>query len=78
MCNSKYIVHLIPWPGPHAMFSTHKLEQPGPMETQSSPVLIFELMIVTPVDNWTWIPSVLGLLPEADTRTPWIKTFVQP
>lgn len=32
--------YLIPWPGPHAMSSIHKLVVPGPTETQSSPVPI--------------------------------------
>nr|GMC83169.1 Os01g0623750 [Ipomoea batatas] len=61
---------LIPWPGPQAMFSIHKLELPGPMEIQSSPVPIWEFKIVTPDDDCTWIPSVLGLFPGAEIFTP--------
>lgn len=68
----------MPWPGPHATFSIQRLEAPGPMETQSSPVLILVSKIVTPDDNWTWMPSVLGLSPEAETLTPWSLTFWQP
>lgn len=74
-CN---ICYLIPWPGPHATFSIHKLELPGPMEMQSSPVAILELRTVTPEDIWMWIPSVFGLFPEAETLVPCNITFLQP
>ena len=47
----KKIKYLIPCPGPHATFSIHKLVVPGPIEMQSSPVLILELRIVTLEDN---------------------------
>ena len=70
--------YLIPWPGPHAMSSIHKFVVPGPIETQSSPVPIWELTMVTPVDAWTWMPSVLGLVPEAETLTPCSLTLLQP
>lgn len=43
----------MPWPGPQATFSIHKFEVPGPIEMQSSPVLILEFKIVTPVVSWT-------------------------
>jgi hypothetical protein len=33
---------------------------------------------VTPVDNCTWIPSVSGLLREAESVTPCIFIFWQP
>lgn len=70
--------HLIPWPGPHATLSIHILLVPAPIEIQSSPVPIQELRIATLLDNCTWMPSVLGLLPEADTVTPCTFTLWQP
>ena len=60
------------------MSSIHKFVVPGPIETQSSPVPIWELRMVTPVDAWTWMPSVLGLVPEAETLTPCSLTLLQP
>lgn len=45
--------YLIPWPGPQAMFSIHKLVVPGPIEMQSSPVAILEFIIVTSDDEAT-------------------------
>ena len=59
----------MPWPGPHATFSIQRLVAPGPTKMQSSPVLICVSMIVTPDDNCTWMPSVLGLCLEAETLT---------
>ena len=59
----------MPWPGPHATFSIQRLVAPGSMEKQSSPVLICVSMIVTPEDNCTWMPSVLGFFLEAETLT---------
>lgn len=50
---SIYMLYLMPCPGPHKTFSIHKLVLPGPIETQSSPVLILEFKIVTPDDNCT-------------------------
>ena len=63
-------LYLMPWPGPQATFSIQRLVAPGPTETQSSPVLIWVSKIVTPDDNCTWMPSVFGLWPEAETLTP--------
>lgn len=68
----------MPWPGPHIMRSIHKFFVPGPIEMQSSPVLITELVIATSDDNCTCIPSVFGLFPEAMTLTPSICTFLHP
>jgi len=48
------------------------------MEMQSSPVLMAVLRMVTDDDNWTWMPSVLGLFPGALTLTPAMCTFLQP
>jgi len=73
-----FLSYLIPWPGPHATFSIHKLDVPGPIDIQSSPVPILEFKMVTAVDNWTWMPSVLGLFPSAETLTPCNLTFWQP
>lgn len=75
--NSYIFPNLIPWPGPQAMFSIHKLEVPGPIEIQSSPVPIWEFIMVTLDEYWTWIPSVLGLFPGADTFTPCSFTLSQ-
>lgn len=55
----------MPWPGPHLIFSIHTSVEPGPMEMQSSPVLMVDPVIVTKLDIWIWIPSVLGLSPGA-------------
>lgn len=69
------MLYLTPWPGPQAMSSIQRSVVPGPTDTQSSPVLMEEDKMVTPVDIWTWMPSVLGLLPAALTFTCWIFTF---
>jgi hypothetical protein len=52
---------LIPWPGPQItpLISISRL--PSPMEIQSSPVEIFELITLILVERPMWIPSVLGL-----------------
>lgn len=47
------------------MFSIQTWADPGPREMQSSPVLIVDPLIVTELDIWTWMPSVLGLSPGA-------------
>lgn len=39
----------------------------GPIEMQSSPVLKVAPVIVTPVEPWTWMPSVKGLWSGAIT-----------
>lgn len=44
------LIHLMPCPRPHTTFSIHKLVAPGPIDTQSSPVLILVLEMVTPVE----------------------------
>ncbi|KAI9178000.1 hypothetical protein LWI28_021561 [Acer negundo] len=38
----------------------------SPIETQSSPVLMFESMTLIPLDPLMWIPSVLVLSPGAE------------
>lgn len=68
---------LTPWPGPHVMVWIHKLDEPGPMDMQSSPVAILELRTVTPEDDSMCMPSVLGLFPGVDTVIPWRFTFWQ-
>ena len=70
--------YLMPWPGPQVICSIHKSFVPGPIETQSSPVLIEVLKIATFLDNWTWMPSVFGLFPAALTLTPLMRTSWQP
>lgn len=72
------VKYLIPWPGPQATFSIQRPLVPGPMDTQSSPVDIFELRMETMEDDWTWMPSVFGLFPSAETLTPCIFTLRQP
>ncbi|KAB8081244.1 hypothetical protein EE612_002267, partial [Oryza sativa] len=52
---------LMPWPCTHVTFSTRTPEQPPPMLTQSSPLLILELRIRTELVFSTWTPSVFGL-----------------
>jgi hypothetical protein len=68
----------MPWPGPHLTRSIHKFFVPGPMEMQSSPVLMVDFIIVTSCDNWTWMPSVFGLSPAAMIFTLSTCTFWQP
>ena len=63
-CSLGYLPRLpmeIPCPGPHSTFSTMRFSVPSPMETQSSPVLIFAPIKLTPLDLPMWIPSVLRL-----------------
>lgn len=55
------INYLTPWPGPQCILSIHKFVVPGPIDIQSSPVWILLSVMVTLVEDWTWIPSVLGL-----------------
>lgn len=50
----------------------------GPIEMQSSPVLIVACTIVTPVDFCTCMPSVLGLFPGATMSIPRTDTPVHP
>lgn len=57
----RLVYYLIPWPGPQAIFWIQTFLEPGPIAMQSSPVLIRLFLMVTPVDDWTMIPSVLGL-----------------
>lgn len=63
--------------GPQATWSINKFLVPGPMEMQSSPVLMLVWRTLTSDDNWTWMPSVLGLLPGARILTPSMCTFLQ-
>lgn len=51
----------MPCPGPQPMWSIHMFLVPGPIEMQSSPLLIVLLLMVTPVEYCTWMPSVFGL-----------------
>jgi len=46
-----FIFYLMPWPGPQATFSIHKLVVPGPTDTQSSSVPILAFKIVTSLDD---------------------------
>ena len=73
-----YISHLMPWPGPHSMPSIHKFLVPGPIDMQSSPVLMVERIMAMLVERWTWMPSVFGLFPDAMMLTPWRRTLLQP
>lgn len=56
---------LMPRPGPQVMPEMVTKELPWPIETQSSPVLILELAMVTPELPSRWMPSVLGLVAGA-------------
>lgn len=69
--------YLIPCPGPQAMRSIHKLVLPWLTDMQSSPVIMVLWLIVTPVENCTLIPSVLGLPLGALIFTSWITTLLQ-
>ena len=77
MAGNAFLCYLIPWPGPHWMPCMETWVDPGPMEMQSSPVPILELVILTKWDDWMWIPSVLGLLASAETLTPSMFTLLQ-
>ncbi|KAI9160306.1 hypothetical protein LWI28_006981 [Acer negundo] len=57
---------LMPWPGPHVTFVIVICRLPSPMDTQSSPVPIFESVMLIPVDRPIWIPSVLRLCSGAE------------
>lgn len=70
--------YLTPCPGPHCMPSIHKFFVPGPIDTQSSPVLMVLPVIVTPVELCTWIPSVLGLWSGALSLTLRTMALLQP
>lgn len=52
---------LIPCLGPHWVLVMLTNLLPGPKEMQSSPVPINECMMLIPLDDEMWIPSVLGL-----------------
>lgn len=51
----------MPCPGPQVIRETEISVEPCPMETQSSPVPILLLVMLTKLDKLKWIPSVLGL-----------------
>lgn len=68
----------MPCPGPQLMRSIQILVEPAPREIQSSPVLIDELWIVTPLDIWMWMPSVFGLFSGAIMFIPCNVTPVLP
>ena len=55
----------MPWPGPHLMSLMSTSVVPGPKETQSSPVPMVVLRMLTWREWLTWMPSVLGLVPGA-------------
>lgn len=53
----------MPWPGPHLMSLMSRSEVPGPTETQSSPVPMVVLRMLTWLEWLTWMPSLLGCWP---------------
>lgn len=57
----------MPWPGLQTTLWIRKFEVPGPIEMQSSPVLIMEFKIWNLDECCTWIPSVFKLFPGAKT-----------
>jgi len=69
---------LRPWPGPQCTFWTVICLLPSPIETQSSPVPMLVLRILTSVDFPMWIPSVLGLSPGAAIVKPSNVIFLHP
>ena len=56
-----YFSYLIPCPGPQFTRSIHMFLDPWLRAMQSSPVAMVPPLMVTPEEDWTWIPSVLGL-----------------
>jgi len=70
LADGRPATYLMPWPGPQATRSIQMWEFPGPMEMQSSPVLILASYTDTWLDMWRWMPSVLGLSAGASTVTP--------
>ena len=74
MCDT----YLTPWPGPQLSLEIRKLREPGPIETQSSPVWIVLPVSVIPVEDWTPKPSVFGLFPGATSLMLRTATLVQP
>lgn len=71
------IIDLTPCPGPHLMLLMYKFLVPGPIDMQSSPVCMMLPVIVTPVDDCMWMPSVLGLSSGAISFTFLTITFLQ-
>ena len=69
---------LNPWPGPHETLLMEIFLLPSPIDTQSSPVWMSELIILILVERPMWIPSVLRLFSSAMTLTCWKVKFVQP
>ena len=69
---------LMPWPGPQVTPWMITFLLPSPRETQSSPVLMFELRILTPFDRPMWIPSVFKLVSGAETVKRWKVMFWHP
>lgn len=67
----------MPWPGPHLMLDMYRLVVPGPIDMQSSPLWRVLPVMVTPVDNCTWMPSVLGLWSGAIAFTFRTTTLLQ-
>lgn len=55
------VLYLIPCPGPQVILDMKRLVVPGPMEMQSSPVPMTELVMLTWAEFPMWMPSVLGL-----------------
>lgn len=70
------VIYLIPCPGPQAMWSIQTFLEPGPMEMQSSPLLIELLLMVMPVEYCRLMPSVFGLPLGATILMPWSKMLL--
>lgn len=68
---------LTPWPGPHVTFWTNTCWLPSPRDTQSSPVLMLESVMLIPEDRPIWIPSVFRLFSGALMVTCTKATFLQ-
>lgn len=60
---------LMPCPGPHVTLRTVTCSLPSPRDTQSSPVLMLESVMLIPVDRPMWMPSVFKLFSGASMVT---------
>lgn len=67
--------YLMPCPGPQRTFAMIILYDPGPMETQSSPVPIVTPVILTWEEPLMWMPSVFGLSEGAVMSIALMTTF---
>ena len=69
---------LMPWPSPQLTFLIVTSWLPSPSEIQSSPVPIFESVMLIPDERPMWIPSVFMLFPGALTIICWNMRFLHP